>query len=74
MKFVTKPSSEIETVDFNRVLQTSSDTVRYSNDKSKFLLKYEGLTPSFCSGLTEYSLEEIRIILASPEWTPANFS
>jgi len=56
-------------VDFDQVLQTSSDTLRYSLDGSKALLKYEGDQPSFLSGKQEYTHSEILAILATDEWT-----
>jgi len=43
--------------------------LRYSVDGSKFLLKYEGDTPSFLEGKTEYTHSEILAILATNEWT-----
>ena len=56
-------------MDFDQVLQTSSDTLRYSLDGSKALLKYEGDQPSFLSGKQEYTHSEILAILATDEWT-----
>jgi uncharacterized protein YllA (UPF0747 family) len=62
-------SSELDSVDFTQVLQTSSDTLSYSVDGSKFLVKYEGTQPFFLLGKTEYTHEEILSILSGPEWT-----
>jgi hypothetical protein len=62
-------SDEVESVDFNQVLQTSAGTLRYSVDGSKALLKYEGTQPPFLSGKTEHSHAEILAILAGNEWT-----
>jgi hypothetical protein len=62
-------SSEVSSVDFSQVLQTSADTLRYSVDGSQALLKYEGTQPSFLSGKTEYNHEEVLSILSGPEWT-----
>jgi hypothetical protein len=67
--YVIIDASEVSSVDFDQVLQTSSDTLRYSVDGSKALLKYEGTQPSFLSGKTEHNLEEILAILAGPEWS-----
>ena len=67
--FVIIYASEVSSVDFNQVLQTSSDTLRYSVDGSQALLKYEGTQPSFLSGKQEYTHEEILTILSGPEWT-----
>jgi hypothetical protein len=62
-------SSEVSSVDFDQVLQTSADTLRYSVDGSKALLKYEGDQPSFLSGKQEYTHSEILSILSGDEWT-----
>jgi hypothetical protein len=67
--YVIIDASEVSSVDFNQVLQTSSDTLRYSVDGSKALLKYEGDQPSFLSGKQEYTHSEILAILATDEWT-----
>ena len=56
-------------MDFDKVLQTSSDTLRYSVDGSKVLLKYEGDQPFFLNGKQEYTHSEILAILATDEWT-----
>jgi len=62
-------SSEVSSVDFDQILQTSADTLRYSVDGSKAILKYEGTQPFFLLGKTEYDNEEILTILSGPEWT-----
>jgi hypothetical protein len=67
--YVILDTAEISSVDFNQVLETSIDSLRYSVDGSKFLLKYEGDTPSFLEGKTEYTHSEILAILATDEWS-----
>ena len=67
--YVIIDASEVSSVDFDQVLQTSADTLRYSLDGSKALLKYEGTQPFFLLGKTEYNQEEILTILSGPEWT-----
>ena len=67
--YVILEASEVGNVDFNKVCQTSADTLRYSVDGSKFLLKYEGDTPSFLEGKTQYTHSEMLVELATPEWT-----
>lgn len=61
-------SSELSRVDFSQVLQTSADTLGYSTDGSKFLVKFEGDTPSFLIGEPQYTHEEILQVLSGPEW------
>lgn len=67
--FVILDASEVGNVDFNKVMQTSADTLRYSLDGTKTFVKFEGDTPSFLSGKTEYTRSEILTILATDEWT-----
>ena len=62
-KYTILNTSEINTVDFTQVLQTSEKTLRYNNDRSKFLLKYDGTQPSFLSGKEEYTPREIATIM-----------
>jgi hypothetical protein len=62
-------SSDVSSVDFNQVLETSADTLRYSLDGTKTFVKYEGTQPFFLLGKTEYTHEEILSILSGPEWT-----
>ena len=70
--YVIIDASEVSSVDFDQVLQTSADTLRYSVDGSKALLKYEGPQPSFLLVKTEYNHEEILSILSGPEWADPN--
>jgi hypothetical protein len=62
-------SSDVSSVDFDQVLETSSDTLRYSVDGTQTFVKYEGNQPSFLSGKQEYTHSEILAILATDEWT-----
>jgi hypothetical protein len=62
--------SEVGNVDFDAVLETSADTLRYSLDGSKTFVKFEGDTPSFLIGEPQYTHAEILSILAGAEWTP----
>jgi hypothetical protein len=68
-KYVIIDSSEVSSVDFSQVLESSADTLRYSIDGAKTFVKFEGDTPSFLDGKTQYTHSEILSILASAEWT-----
>jgi len=66
--------SELGTIDFNEVLETSQDTVRKSVDETKTFVKWEGeTTPTSVNSLTTkegpYTYDEMLKILATPEWT-----
>lgn len=67
--YVIIDASEVGNIDFNQVFQDSADTLRYSVDGSKFVVKFEGDTPSFLIGEPQYTREEILNILSGPEWT-----
>jgi hypothetical protein len=71
--FLIFPVSQLESVDFTAVCETSSDTVRKSVDGSKTFVKWDNETPSFVATLTgtegPYTYTEILDILATAEWT-----
>lgn len=67
-KYVIITASEVSSVDFSKVLETSANTLRYNNDNSKTFVKYEGNQPSFLDGKTEYTHDEILIELAKDSW------
>ena len=68
--------SELATIDFSQVLETSIDTVRKSIDETLTFVKYEGEMPSSVVALTTkqgpYTHSEILTILAGPDWTDPN--
>ena len=69
-KYVIINASEVGTVDFSQVMETSASTLRYSLDDSQTFVKFEGSTPSFLSGKTQYTHSQIRTILNGTDWTP----
>lgn len=75
-KYVIFNVSELDSIDFSQVLETSSDTVRKSLDGLLTFVKYEGNMPSSVSSLTtktqEYTHSEILTILAGSNWTDPN--
>lgn len=72
-KYVIFDCSELPSVNFSEVMETSADTVRKSVDETKTFVKYEGTQPASVAALTtksqEYTHEEILAILATSEWT-----
>ena len=68
MKYVILPTSEISNIDFSKVLQDSSDTLRRNNNNSKTFVKYNGDKPSFLNDKTELTREEILLELKKAEW------
>ena len=66
-------ASDLDSVDFSQVCETSAETVRLSVDTTKTFIKWDGDEPSFVSGLSNtegpYTNQEIRTILATDTWT-----
>ena len=73
-KYVIIDSDEVSSVDFSQVFETSAETLRYNIAPAgtKTFVKFEGATPSFLDGKTQYTHSEILTILATSEWTDPN--
>ena len=67
-KYVIINASEVGLVDFSQVHETSANTLRYSLDDSQTFVKFDGDTPSFLSGKTQYNHSQIRTILNGTDW------
>jgi hypothetical protein len=69
-KYVIINADEVDSVNFDQVDETSSDTVRYSTDGSLTFVKFDtDTTPSFLDGKTQYTHSEIISVLATDEWS-----
>ena len=68
-RWVILPVSEIDTIDFSKVLQTNSSTLRRSVDGTKCFVKYMLPKPAFLGDKQEYTHSEILAILRTDEWT-----
>tara|TARA_R110000803_G_scaffold199963_1_gene264169 strand:+ start:654 stop:920 length:267 start_codon:yes stop_codon:yes gene_type:complete len=75
-RFVIFNVSELPTIDFSQVFETSADTVRKSVDELETFVKFDLPSPSSVTALTtksqEYNYDEILVILSTPEWTDPN--
>jgi hypothetical protein len=69
MKYVIIETTEVDSINFDQVGETSADTLCLSADGTKTFVKYEDGQPSFLWGKTEYTHEEILEVLATDEWT-----
>ena len=68
-KYVIINASEVGSVDFSQVNETSANTLRYSVDNSQTFVKFDGDTPSFLDGRTTYTYSQILTVLAGEDWT-----
>lgn len=71
--FMIFDASELASVDFSEVLETSEDTVRKSADQTKTFVKWNGSTvPSSVESISSkegpYTYLEMLAILSGPEW------
>jgi len=67
-KYVIINASEVSSVNFSQVNETSVDTLRYSLDDSQTFVKFDGDTPSFLNGKTSYTYSEMITILNGEDW------
>lgn len=72
-KYVILNDSDVSSIDFSQVMETSAETLRYSVDGSQTFIKYEGTRPSF---LDEDDIDlthsEILDVLSHEDWTPTD--
>lgn len=73
-KYLIISSEEISKIDFNKILQTSLETLRYSVDGNKILIKWDtDEDPDFISNFKyfegPYNDEEILKIISTNIWT-----
>lgn len=65
--------SELANIDFTKVLESSSTTVRKSVNQEKTFVKWDGTMPECVANLTTkegpYTYDEVMIILNTSEWT-----
>ena len=73
-EYIVYDISEINTIDFSEVLETSRDTIVYSVDGTKSFVKWEGDVPQCVEDLNSktgpYTHAEMRNILQTSEWDP----
>jgi hypothetical protein len=62
-KYVIIPLAEVENVDFTQVSEDSPKTLRLSEDGEYTFVKFDGDTPSFLDGKTQYTHTEFITIL-----------
>lgn len=74
--YVVFDLTEVDTIDFSEVMETSADTLRKNLANTQSFVKYEGDQPPSVVALTtksqEYTHAEILAILAGADWTDPN--
>jgi len=72
-KYVIINASEVSSVNFSQVIETSADTLKWSLDGEQTFVKFDidniRATPSFLSGKTQYNHSQIRTILEEETWS-----
>jgi GTP cyclohydrolase III len=64
----TEITDENSVIDFYKLINRNAAMLRYSLDGSKALVKYNGDQPSFLSGKTTYTYEEIKVEMSKSDW------
>jgi hypothetical protein len=69
-KYVILNSTEVSSINFSQVQETSTDTLRWNIDQTKTFVKFEGDTPSFLTDKTQYTNDQMLAILddVNGEW------
>ena len=75
-KYIIFNVSELSTLDFSQVLETSADTINYNIAQTQTVVKYVGDMPSSIQALTTkegpYTHSETITILDGPTWNDPN--
>ena len=75
-KYVVFDLTEVNTIDFSQVMETSADTLRKNLAETQSFVKYEGDQPTSVAALTtkssEYNHADILTRLAGADWIDPN--
>ena len=63
-------ASDVSSVDFSQVYETSADTLRYNVAGDQTFVKYTGNKPRFLYGKDTYTHSQMVAILSQSEWNP----
>lgn len=71
-EFMIFDVSELSSIDFTKILETSIDTTRRSVDGTKTIVKWDGTIPDCVLNLTTkqgpYTYDEILVIISTSIW------
>ena len=62
-KYAIIEKTELANMDFSLLYTTSEETARHNLYKSKFIVSFEGDTPTFLEGKTIYNNTELFVII-----------
>ena len=68
-QYVILNADEVSTVNFDEVLQTSADALRYNLAGDQTFVKYEGAKPRCLYGKDTLSHSAMLTVLADESWT-----
>ncbi len=75
-KYVVFDLTEVNTIDFSQVMETSASTLRKNLAETQSFVKYESDMPASVTALTtrsqEYTHADILTLLAGTDWTDPN--
>jgi len=66
-------TADVDNVNFDELLDTGADTLRYNNDNTKCIVKWIGSIPSSIAAISyegPYTHQEIKQILKTESWIP----
>ena len=68
--YVILTAPEASNINYDDVLETSVDTLRWNNDNTKTFVKFDGSTPGWLSGKATKTNTQMRSLLndADGEW------
>ncbi len=71
--YVVIDADRVPSIDFNQVLETSAETLRYSLDASQTFIKYESTRPDFLDeDDIALTYAEILDVLSHEDWTSSD--
>ena len=75
-KYVVFDLTEVDTIDFDEVMETTADTLRKNITNTQSFVKYEGNEPVSVSALItkseSYTHEQMIILLNGEDWNDPN--
>ena len=68
-KYVIIDKDDVSSVNFSEVRETSASTLTWNIAEDQTFVKFDGETPDFLEGKTQYTHAQILTILKTEEWS-----